>query len=291
MLNWLDNWLAAGRETRRSARHEEQKNHIAKMKILLRTTPTGAALIDFAESNRVLIAYSDDIPGRHARYRCRTVLLSTSSPRALMPLYLAHELRHAWQDANGLLIQKMTNAADAIINERFCEADAFTIEAQLAWELEQTGKVNNLWARYARNEKQIAGAFGAVARHVPDALENGCAARAAFNAWFKTPHKDRYDRKALKNIEAQCERIAQGGRAYPITDKARTAEQGERLSISFLREFGACANGVNYLANANTHAPLYTEHFARSTLFKIQRMARKYPHMKTAGVACTIPSR
>lgn len=268
---------------------EEQKRRIKEIRALLRRVPSGKALINFAEERGLHILFSKNVKG-NATYGGSVVLLSPSSRRILQPLFVAHEIRHAWQEKQGLSTNKMLNVADAIVGRRFAEADAFALEAELAWQLEQDGVIPGIWKRYKREEKRIARAFENTVLSNPVTLENGTARRIAFNEWFRTGHKDSYDLNTIADARRQCENVAEGRRSYVLTDKKRPETAPARMSVEYLREFGACLDGRNFLARANTHAGFYTGRLSKANLRRVGKLAGQYEHLQTLGIASSIPT-
>lgn len=278
MFALLDTWL----ENRARARNAREKAQIMKLKLLLERAPSGRGLIDFAEKSKIRIAFSN-AEGGGAIFQGNAVKISRRAPAKLQPLWLAHELRHAWQQRQGLSMSRVLNIGDAILNTRFQEADAFSLEAQIAWELEQAG-IKGTWRRYKREEKRLAEIFERAAFAMPAAVKTGLARRAAFNEWFRTPHRDSYDADIIDDCERQCENVVKGKRACVTFDRKRPAEAPQRMSVAYLREFGLLGEG-NYLEGANTHAPLYTGPVSNENYKKIKRLCLKYDCIEPAGTA------
>lgn len=253
---------------------EKKSARIQELTDQLRQIPTGKMLMDFADHKQMFIRFSDRIDSLALYSSSRFVYISTKCPKRLQVMALAHELRHAWQDHHGLILKRVTNVRDGIVNGRFEEADAFAIEAQICWELSAHGVNREAWPAYKRENKAIAKAFEAEARRSKGAM-NGKSLKAAFDAWFKTFHRASYDFDHIKDSERQLDNVARGKRAYVETDKRRTEEQPERMSRGYLREFGAVANGINYLENANTVSSHYTE-IKGSALKRTERLESKH---------------
>ena len=282
-------WFEKMREKRAQEMRAAQKRRIAKLLDILRQVPAGRALMDFSDERGLRISFSDRLEGRNAAYRRgRSVLLSTRSKQTLQPLFLAHEIRHAWQDHNGLLLQRMINIDDAIVNQRFTEADCFSLEPQLAWELEQADIVKGIWKAYKKDQRTLAQAFENAAKAGPRAIKNGTARRAVFNEWFRTAYKNDYDTDTINNCRRQCENVAQGRRAYVASEKRRAADAPPRMSVGYLREFGMASGSKNYLENANTHCDFYTGRLSSANRRRLEKLCAQYDFVQTDGVAGNI---
>lgn len=170
---------------------------------------------------------------------------------------------------------RRTNVRDTLINNRFLEADAFAIEAQIAWELTSHGVDRNAWFAYKKRNKEIATAYEKSARSEKGAF-NGKALKAAFDAWFGTYHRASYDFESVRETRFQLDRAKEGRRATVETDKKRGPDQSERMSADYLREFGRVANGVNYLEDVDTLSLKYTT-IKGGLLRRVERMERNYP--------------
>ena len=256
-------------------RIEEKRARITELTDQLRQIPTGRMLMQTFDEKDIWVFFRSDLDCLGKYKPSKFVHLSTRCPEEIQVLVLAHEIRHAWQDHEGIALLRRTNVRDTLIKNRFLEADAFAIEAQIAWELTSNGVDRKAWFVYKKRNKEIAEAFETSARTEKGAF-NGKALKAAFDAWFSTYHRASYDSESIRETRFQLDRVQEGRRATVETDKKREAGEPERMSADYLREFGRVANGVNYLEEADTLGEEYTK-IKGGLLRRVERMERNYP--------------
>jgi hypothetical protein len=286
LMGIFSDWL----ENKREMVEAQRKEKLAEVKECLRSIPTGKMLMDFADENIHLIYFKEDIDG-HAIYKdTRSIVLNPKSSKELLCAFLAHELRHGWQDKQGLSMKRVTKVMDGLVNKRFCEADAFAVEAQVAWELTQHKILPDAWNVYRKENKKLALAYEQAVSKNRNAAENGKAMKAVFNAWFKTSFKNTYDKSSLEDSQRQLQNVFNGKRAYPLSDEKRKEGQSPRMSIDFLREFGQVSDGVNYLEGVNTHSSYYIGKVSQPNLKRIDNLNRKYPEQHSASLIDTVLS-
>lgn len=268
--DWLQN-----REDILRQKHKEQVDDALRK---LSLVPSGKVFADFAAEKKMFIRVVGDLPSSTlAVYRpSRFVDLA----HGFTPETLAHELHHAMQDAAGLTLHRKTDARANIIMTRFEEADAFARETQVAWELTVHGVDPAAWRRIRRAAPFQVSAFEKAFKHDSQADRNGWALRAAFDAFFANRVlKNDYDRYALRQSGEQIERIRQGQRANTLQDKKRPDGAPAFLSAEHLREFGALADGTNYLSGADTTAAFYVAAFSGGNRSRLEKITREYETM------------
>ncbi len=250
MLNYIKDWL-----DRRSERiRQERIKRVDVLKDMLSQIPTGKELLALAEEKNFYISFVSGLNSL-AKYLPRTrIQLSYVYPISRQAPILAHELRHAWQEFNGLALRQKKDALDNIVNVRFGEADAFATEAQVAWELTQYKVDPEAWTVFKKHNKEIATAYERAVKASPKAVTSGLARSRAFEAWFKTGHKDSYDQSALEQVRVYAARSRNGQRIAREFDAKRPEGAPSRRSAAFLRQFGKTANGQNYLDYFNFQA-------------------------------------
>lgn len=253
---------------------QTKKDRVTEVTDMLRQIPTGKMLMDVADEKGIIVRFVDGLECV-AKYRPSKIIeINSKCLTSLQAVVLAHELRHVWQDKEGLSLRRQTHVRDNIINHRFTEADAFAIEAQIAWELSAHGVDRNAWPTYKRQHRGLASVFEAEARRSKGAL-NGKSLRATFDHWFRTSYRSDYDRDSVDDSRKQLRRAAEGRRATVETDKKRGPDEPERMSAGFLREFGRVAGGINYLEDAATLSADYAGIYG-TIKRQAERLERKY---------------
>ncbi len=283
MFSLVQKWRKANAKAWRDWQRQHDAARVNELREIMRRTATGREMIEFAEQENVRIFFSGKVEDCAIYRPSSHILMSQRLPRKLQPIVLGHEIRHAWQERQGLLLYKATNIADAIVHTRFAEADAYALEAELAWELEQGGIIKGAWAYYKKQETKLSTAFERAAAN-PAAVKTGAARRAAFDAWFRTSHKDAYDSFTIDDCASQCENIRNGKPAHIMVDPPRPQGAPLKLSKEYLREYGQIAGG-NYLADADTHSDLYTGGLSKENKEEIGRLAKHYGCVETTGTA------
>lgn len=158
---------------------------------------------------------------------------------------VVRELRRAWLSSDGDVLYPLAYAPeDAILMNRILEADANAISVWVAWELKLLGH-NEAWSfALSSNEALMAKSFAAAARKDFRRLNNGFAAKAAFDAWFKSGVDRYYDRMIIQEMLAD-------ERGYVFsTEKAPIA-----VTSSLLDFIGEVPGDKNYM-NACGEKPL-----------------------------------
>ena len=260
-------------------RLEEDKTHIAALKAALAQSASGAALLDCAAAYKTRIIFDDDIASGDAAFRPdrNVVALSPFGRERALVLSLGHELRHAWQEKQGLLLRRHIHLFDHIVNVRISEADAYATEVQIAWELNQAAPKAGYWTQMKKTQGNLCRAFTLVAEQGEVGIEAGTARRAAFDTWLKSSHCRQYDYNAIAAIKGYWYRKAHGIRNAMVFNKTRSEDQPPYMSAGFLNEFGEMANGRNYLEGRNLLAQDFVIQTTAAQDRKIARIVEKYP--------------
>lgn len=265
-------WLVDFFDKRNEAAEQLRNQRICELLDMLGQIPTGKLLLETVKDRRLSVSFNSDVEGHAATVNSRFIRLNPKIPAALQPVYLAHEIRHVWQDNEGLILRRKVNVVDSLVNSRFAEADAFAIEAQIAWELTKHNVLPDAWSVYSRKNPDIASACKDSVKRDANTGMNGNMMRAVFNRWFNSPYKDSYDNGSIENSRAQLLRRASGRAATQEFEKQRLDGAPERMSSKFLQEFGRVAGGHNYLSDIDTTNAFYTGYISKKNQKAIDRL-------------------
>lgn len=211
----------------------------------LRKIPTGRMLLAITETKRFFIRFNPDLRGdAYAVFRPAVFIdLSRHCPDNMVASALAHELRHAWQFERGICPRKSLTLDKTIRLRRIEEADAYSMEAQVAWELTDAKIVPDAWKIFRKKNKDLANAFEQETRKNPAAPQTGEAAGAVFRAWFDNRTiMNNYDRDTVAQVKDRHDKRASFAREF---EKPCPAPP---LSEAHLQMFGTFRDGINYLA-------------------------------------------
>jgi len=272
MFKALKNWS----EKRQERIHEHRHARVLDLKETLSQIPTGKDLIDFAQEKNLLIRFKSGLNAQ-AKYLPRTrIQLSYIYPIDRQAPILAHETRHAWQEFNNLALRQKSNVLENVVMKRFGEADAFAIEAQIAWELTEHNLVPKAWALYKKHNKKLAKAYENAVTIDPKSVHNGKARSQVFEAWFDSEHLKFYDRSSIYESKVYLSRTRNGQRVAREFDKKRPDDAPPRRSPAFLRAFGQTSNGGNYLDHFNFKSR-HIQVTSTRTKRAIAKLEQRYP--------------
>ncbi len=157
---------------------------IDELLVLLDKSRTGRSLFDGARRPKVVY----DPQSICAQYypQEHVVSLHPHKSRAELTHLLVRELRRAWHRENGTLCNPLHFEPDsAILVNRAQAADAFTMAVRVAWELKLADEPE-AWNFLVRSPMGDVGrVFETHAQADFRTLNNGVAARAAYDKWFE----------------------------------------------------------------------------------------------------------
>jgi len=182
----------------------QDAKRVTNIRRILGKSKTGKALLDWADKHEIRILIDDQLdPSNNAVYLQGTgiVLLSAYTNDAISVSYLAHELRHAWQDNKGwfsFFHKSDRSAHDLTMPLLLLESDAFAHQVQVAAELYLEG-IKKPWLEIEKPSLQTNAMYGEAFKNYRDtALEdvetihNGRAMLECFDGWFKSNAKHIY---------------------------------------------------------------------------------------------------
>lgn len=167
---------------------------------------------------------------------------------------VVRELRRAWLSSDGDVLYPLAyEPDDALLMHRILEADANTIAVWVAWELKLQGH-NEAWSYLlSSNESLMAQAFAASARQDFRRLNNGSAAKAAFDARFRSGIQRYVDREIIQEMLADEQGYVFSSKKPPIV-----------ITNSLLDFIGEVPGDKNYM-NAGGERPLPGTSYAAVT--------------------------
>lgn len=259
-------------------RHEQDRARIEKLLEWIAVTPSGKDLVEFVRNTKLRIAFDESLYNGAAAFSPapRCIRLSPYASEEHLAISLCHELRHAWQEREGLVLKSAKHVFDYLVNTRFAEADAFSFASQMAYELERAHP------RLAFNKaamkicKPVHLAFTKAVNGKNSDAAVTIARSKAFDAWFTAPIRSQYDHDALKAVRSFWYRRSQGIRNALSFNKKRTDGQAPYMSEEFLREFGAQTKGENYLEGKYLFDDLYIGNLSLWAERYIERTVTKY---------------
>ncbi|MEO0392029.1 MAG: DUF6782 family putative metallopeptidase [Pseudomonadota bacterium] len=247
--------------------HAEQTLHIAeepsnvteyKLDFIrdgLQRSASGAQLIqelidtDVTLGDHRIFALDEGVGGVYTP-ALETVIAQTDAPRGQQIVITAHELRHAWQDKEGLLEGLSRRQSKAIETSLvfMLEADASAFSALVAWELKQIGDAD-AWD-YLRDDSWMAPRLGLIERQAewaektigdPDqrqAFMTRTVMQLVYEGWLQSNLPERY-------ADRVRDRLWRGEQALPTDLDARLGRvpglygsgQGGTQTASYLSAF------------------------------------------------------
>jgi hypothetical protein len=256
-----------------------QERRIDRALETLSSLPEGQELVDTATKNNIrfklmadplargggLSSWNSAKDGRMTVRLSDTIRLQGYSTEGILVVQMAHELQHVRQANAGMRTPfqgQLRTPEDAIVYDRFLEADAEATATEVAYKLKRAGKPAawNAIQTALGMPPEISAAYEKMATQDPASLTDGRAKRAAFDAWFSAKQAagrtiaNVYGDQALGNYpeKQQLERLAgAGATAAPLTPED-------------LKKFGTLSD-VNYL-DIPGGLPLNDPYYTRADL-------------------------
>lgn len=219
---------------------------IDELKAVILKSRTGAALLEGPEAAAVEIRFDMQSPG--AQYYPNkdkpVITLNPHRTRGDLLNMLARELRRAWQHRHGALVNPLSYEPDeAILVNRAQAADALMINVRIAWELKLVGE-QEAWNHLAGSPMADVGrAFEVRAQKDFRTLNNGEAARTAYDKFFEDSRTKAYDKRLIHQM---------------LLDESgymRRSGKGPRAGMELFQRLGEVPAGRNYLALKSARAP------------------------------------
>lgn len=213
---------------------------------LLEQSRTGQFLMRGHNDATLQITYDKQTNTALYHPQSRRIMINPVLPKAVQVILLARELRRAWQHAQNLIQNPMKfEPEDALLLNRVQIADSRVIATRVAWELKLTGR-DDVWTELTDSSlAPLAMAYAKQAGKDFRAVNNGTAARAAFDAWFDTQLSRMHDRRLIQEMLADELGYIFGGKG-----------PAQEITPEWLIEMGEIAFGQNYLALPGVGLPI-----------------------------------
>lgn len=202
------------------------KSRLEELISVLRTTKSGKRLLDDAQEAGITITTAS-LRGSHGSYshEKKLVSLDTSGSVHRQVVTLAHELRHAQQFKNGILLDAFKDAPkDYLHSQGLIEADANAASCVVAWDLKQQGNPKPL-EEFAKEHPLVAEPFIRAAEKTGADMNQ--AAKEAFFGWFNDTYiRNSYEKNYLRNFNilkshsTRADRETAMQRSVPVTENA-----------------------------------------------------------------------
>lgn len=214
---------------------------------------TGQALLDCEGCKDIKIYYDPQVAASQYYSETNVITINPHRPKAEMVMMLARELRRSWQFHNGVLLNPLMFEPDeAILLNRAQQADAMMISIRLAWELKLSGE-DLIWDYMVGSPVvDVLRTFEIHASNDFRSLNNGEAARAAYDKWFEDNRLKMHDKRIIHQMLLDDK--------LHISDKYQN-HQGQ-LSNELLAQLGDLPDGKNYLALNGHKLPTHEDYSA-----------------------------
>jgi len=277
-------WKAAAAEILSSRTPENVTRDDERVEIIcdiLRQSRLGRQILHWADQNGVEIWMDQQCTSvGYYTVGSNTVCLNSNVPDNKLAMCLAHELRHAWQDHEGLLPSGVSTAQNYTAQIRFVEADAFAFGYVIAYEI--FGK-ETLLKENSYLTSQYTSIIDGVVGEDPYALDNGAALCVAFHSYFNNlVTKYQYDERAMGRCARDLNIINETTQdplknSFESIDFSSPKQAGINLNdpddILRLGNLFGVSNYLNYTRNMSLgHNPLYVGQFGQQTKLLLRQI-------------------
>lgn len=223
---------------------------VESLKETILRSRTGAALLSGPAAEKTEIVYDAQTPVSQyypAAGGKRIIALNPNRPFGDLINLLVRELRRAWQHSHGALINPLNFEPDeAILVNRAQQADALMISIKVAWELKLVGE-QAAWNYISGSPLADVGrTFEVKAQTDFRTLNNGEAARAAYDKFFEDSRTKAHDKRIIHQM------------LLDETGYIRASQKPEKVSMDLFKRLGEMPHGRNYLSMKARRAPVDT---------------------------------
>jgi hypothetical protein len=238
-------WRHDGEAVCAPGERTEDHADISALLETLRKSRTAAALLDAEDAPE--ISYDPQHAGAQYYPREGARPLITLNPyrtRGDLLGLLTRELRRVWQHRNGALVNPLLFEPDeAILVNRAQAADAFMMTVKVAWELKLAGE-QEAWNHICGSPMaDIGRSFEIRAQADFRTLNNGAAARCAYDKFFEDSRTKLHDKSIIHQM------------LLDENGYLKTASARPRVSQDLFRRLGEMPGGANYFSGRSGRAP------------------------------------
>ncbi|MDD9901550.1 MAG: hypothetical protein OXT65_11260 [Alphaproteobacteria bacterium] len=220
---------------------------IGELMDLLYECRSGASLIDSVATHGLDVFYDRQVPVAqfYPRPDKSIITLNPMRPRGDLLNLLIRELRRCWQYHHGALVNPLSYAPDeAVLLNRAQTADTLMMAVRIAWELKLAGE-NEAWNWLAGSPAaDIGKAYELRAQTDFRTLNNGEAARAAYDMFFEGTGVRIHDKRIIHQML-----LDEGG-------YMRAAGAGPDVTSEIFMKLGELPHGRNYFLTQRGRSPV-----------------------------------
>jgi hypothetical protein len=219
---------------------------IEDLKALLARSRTGEVLLKTALEKGLQIRYDAQTAQSqfYPRADIPVIVLNPHRPQGELLNMLARELRRAWQHFNGALVNPMCFEPDeAVLVNRAQQADVFMMSVKIAWELKLVNESEAWDSMIGSPVAPVTRVFEMRAQQDFRSLNNGEAARAAYDKFFEGSCTKMHDKRIIHQM------------LLDDIGYMRASKKQPRASAELFRKLGEMPHGANYLSMRSKHAP------------------------------------
>lgn len=224
---------------------------IEDLRSILMQSRTAETLLSGAQAENLVIVYDAQIPASQyypsADERPATITLNPYRPKGDLLNLLSRELRRNWQHFHGALVNPMDYEPDeAILVNRAQQADALMVSIKIGWELKLCG-ISDAWDYLVGSPmSDVSRTFEIKAQTDFRSLNNGEAARAAYDKFFEDSRTKIHDKRIIHQM------------LLDETGYMKSQKERSRVSMDLFKRLGELPHGKNYLSMKATRTPMDT---------------------------------
>lgn len=216
------------------------------LKALIAKSRTGEALLTGESAKDLQIHFdTQTIQSQfYPRPGGSVITLNPYRPKGDLLNMLVRELRRAWQHHQGALVNPMRFEPDeAVLVNRAQQADVFMISVKVAWELKLLGE-NEAWDFMTGSPMgDMTRVFEIHAKKDFRSLNNGEAARAAYDKFFDGSRTKTHDKRIIHQMLLDDQGYMKKNEKRP------------RVNMELFQKLGEMPHGSNYLAMHSRRLP------------------------------------
>ncbi|MCK5517812.1 MAG: hypothetical protein KAI61_00215 [Alphaproteobacteria bacterium] len=204
--------------------------NLEELKTVILKSRTGKALLQGESANGLKIYYDSQTPQSqfYPRGKKSIIALNPHHPRGDLLNILIRELRHAWQHYQGALVNPMNFEPDgAVLVNRAQQADILMMSVKVAWELKLVGESEAWDFMIGSSMVDVTRVFEVHARKDFRSLNNGEAARAAYDKFFDDSRTKIHDKRIIHQMLLDDQGYMKALGKQPKADMALFKKLGE----------------------------------------------------------------
>lgn len=219
---------------------------LEELAAVLKKSQTANAMLQAARETALDIVYDMQVSASQYYFRDgrHIITLNPLRPRGDLINLLSRELRRAAQKTAGALVNPMSFEPDeAILVNRAQQADALMVSIKVAWELKLGGEQEAWDYLVGSPMSDVSRMFEIKAQSDFRTLNNGEAARAAYDKFFEDSRTKIHDKRIIHQM---------------LLDEAgymKALAKREHVSMELFNKLGEMPQGRNYLSMKAQHVP------------------------------------